>query len=146
MEQEILRDTIRDTIYVVQSAASSGNGNINIEEILHLTLRQLTPIIMVCTIAVLSFILLRSLLKVWHEERMATIGKGVQPKPEPEQSAGMPKAIRWGAILTGIGVGGAIDVMRGDKGFLLFLPFLFLGISWIAYHFLHEEKNSKPQE
>jgi hypothetical protein len=148
MEQEILRDTI----YVVQSAASASSGGweINFKMILH----QLTPIVIVCTIAALSFAILRVALKCRHQERMALIEKRALSKPEemlPKsgQSADPLKYLRWGIIMAGTGLGFSVAVIRRAEELLLFsLPILFLGTGWIIYHYLVRSRKEKrnPEE
>jgi hypothetical protein len=141
MEQEILRDTI----YVVQSAASDGGWEIDFRMIE----RQLTPIIIVCTIAALSFAILRLALKNWHKERMAIIEKGMLSKSEEMllksgQSANPLKYLRRGIIMASIGLGLSIAVVGRMEGWLvLSLPSTFWGAGLIIYHYLVKNRKEK---
>ena len=141
MEQEILRDTI----YVVQSAASDAGWGVDIEVIV----RQLVPIIIACSGAVLCFIIIRLALINLHKERMAVIEKGVPPI-DLRQSDRSLRYLRRGIIWFAVGLSLTIGIIVGDlrKALMVFsLLFLFLGAGWIVYHYiLVKENKSKPAE
>jgi uncharacterized membrane protein YeiB len=142
MEQEILHDTI----YVVQSAASSGiTMDVDLMREIKMTLNQtVVPIVIICTIAVLSFAILRLAITSWYKERMARIEKGILALPE--KSPNMPKLLRWGIILASIGLGCTIAFITRNEGLLIGLPLAFMGAGLIIYYFLLREKKSAPQE
>lgn len=141
MEQEILRDTI----YVVQSAASDAGWGVDIEVIV----RQLVPIIIACSGAVLCFIIIRLALINLHKERMAAIEKGSLPI-DLKQSDSSLKYLRRGIIWAAVGLGLTIGIIAGDlqTAMAVFsLPFLFLGAGWIVYYYIVVRQNrSRPAE